>query len=65
MHQMIKSIRTDKGISQSELARRSGISRVTINNIENGKQEDMKVETIRKIANALEVDVSIFFDSDV
>lgn len=64
MHQL-RTIRMNKGISQSELSRRSGISRVTINNIENGKQDDMKVETIKRIAGALEVDVSIFFENGV
>lgn len=39
------------GLSQAELAAKSGVSRATLNNIESGK--DAKASTLNKIAAAL------------
>lgn len=54
----LKKIREAKGLTQSELAKKSGISRITINRIENGSQKDIMVGNLNKLAAALECKVS-------
>lgn len=39
--------------NRSDLARKTGLSRVTITNILNGKQKNPKSETLKKIAQVL------------
>ena len=46
----------DGGMSQSELARRSGVSLVTINAIANGRTVQVKLDTLDKLARALKVE---------
>ncbi len=41
MDNKIKEIRTERGMSVSELARRTGLSRTAIFNIENGKSNPL------------------------
>jgi transcriptional regulator with XRE-family HTH domain len=48
---MVKAIRESKLMSKSELARKSGVSALTINRVERG--ESCRVETMRKIILAL------------
>lgn len=59
----IKERREELGLSQEELSKRSGISRQTISNIENGKFNDVLTGTILSLANAMEttVDKLVFF----
>ena len=47
----LKAIRESMLISKSELARRAGVSPVTINKIENGRK--CRMTTMRKILEAL------------
>lgn len=54
----LKEIREKKGMTQNELAKKSGVGRITINRIENNRQLDIKTGTIVKLANALEVNIS-------
>jgi putative transcriptional regulator len=49
-------IRTAKGYSLRELEELSGVSKTTINNIENGKANPT-IETLRLLAAALEVEL--------
>lgn len=56
MNGKIKKIREQRALSLSDLAEVTGLSRVTINRIENGKQRPMP-RTIRKLAKALGVTV--------
>lgn len=53
----IKSLREKLGLSQEKLARLADVSNNTIINIEAGKQQNPTVETIKKIAKALNVSV--------
>ena len=46
-----------KGISQRELARLSGISRSTLNDIVNGKIKKIKLDDLYQIANILELNL--------
>ena len=62
MENRLKQFREEKGWSQTKLAEESGISRVTINSLENGKVQVAKTDTLTKIADALDHTVSeVFF----
>lgn len=54
----LKQIRKEKGLTQAELAKRTGISRATISRLENGTQKDLMVGNLNRIAEALECKVS-------
>jgi transcriptional regulator with XRE-family HTH domain len=58
----IRLERVRKGISQSELAHRTGIAQANISNIESGKQ-DILVSTLLQICAALDVRPALLFDS--
>ena len=53
----IKRIRQKKGISQDRLSKRADLALNTIVNIESGKSPNPTIETLQKIANALEVSI--------
>ncbi len=58
----IKEVRETQGITQEELAKKSGVSRGTIAALENGNAEHTTTKTLSKIAQALGVPISkIFF----
>ena len=57
----IKEIRESKGISQTELSQRSGITRTTIWKLETGEDEVTTTTTLKAIAEALEVSVADLF----
>ena len=52
----IKEIRKAKGITQDQLAERTGLNRVHLYRLENGKQS-MTLRTLKLIADTLEVRV--------
>ena len=52
----LKIYRVKAGLTQEELAEKSGISRVTIALIESGKQQVAKSSTILKLADALKIE---------
>ena len=56
----IRRIRKEKGISQEELAEKSGVSRPTISNLENNPDAITTTDTLQQIAVALDVKVSDF-----
>ncbi|WP_077705523.1 helix-turn-helix transcriptional regulator [Virgibacillus dokdonensis] len=61
----LKVFRQERGISISELARRSGLSRVTVSNVENRKSNPTQ-KTISAICDVLEKNpYDIFFDINV
>lgn len=53
----VKKLRDKKGLSQEKLARLADVSNNTIINIEAGKQNNPTIETLKRIAKALEVGV--------
>ena len=66
MGQILRIARVRAGLTQAELAERSGISRVTINMIENNVSKNIKSSTMLAIANALDCSVDdIFFATSV
>lgn len=56
--------RNEKGLSQSKVANMAKISRTYYTSIELG-YKNPSLFVAKRIANALEVDVDIFFDDDV
>lgn len=50
----LKKVREEKGLSQTELAKISGVGRVTINRIENGELQETTSGTLIKLAKALD-----------
>lgn len=58
----VKYYRELKRMSQEQLEKASGVSRVTISDLENFKKENIKMNTMIAIADALEQTVqSVFF----
>ncbi len=57
----VREIRRIQGVSQESLADLAGIDRTYISDIENGKR-NVSIETIFKIADALETPVVKFFE---
>lgn len=51
----LKELRRERFLSQEDLARESGVAAVTINRLENGKQQPT-FKTIRRLAKALKVE---------
>lgn len=63
MENRLKQFREEKGWTQGQLSEKSGVSRVTINGIENGKIQVAKTDTLAKIADALGKSISAVFFS--
>ena len=59
----IRLARVSKGITQENLAQRSGLSRNTIVNYETGKRIP-RTDDLVKIAKVIDVDVSEFFETN-
>ena len=53
----IKKYRTKLGISQDKLSKLAGITLHTITKIESGATPDPRIETVKKIADALGVSI--------
>ena len=62
----LKVARVKKQLTQEGLSKISGVSRVTISNIERGKQSilDTPAGTLLKIAKALDTDITTLFFSE-
>lgn len=62
----IKEIRTQKKMTQTELAAKSGVSRSIIAQLESGRRTRTTTSTLIKLAAALETTVeTIFFENRV
>lgn len=53
----VKKLREKLGLSQEKLARLADVSNNTIINIEAGKQQNPTIETVKRIAKALNVSI--------
>ena len=53
----LKKMRETKGISQEKLARLADVANNTIIKIEGGKNQNPTLDTLKKIAKALEISV--------
>ena len=54
-------MRQKRGLTQEEVARRSGLATATISKLEEGKSTDPKMSTVLKLAVALECTLDSFF----
>ena len=57
----LKEVREEKNVSQEKLAELSGISRQTISKIETDPEFNARVDTLKKLAEALEVNFHDIF----
>jgi putative transcriptional regulator len=60
----IKHIRERNGITQEKLAEKVGISRIYLNELENGRKKNPSFKLLEKIAKALEVKISDLFEDE-
>lgn len=60
----LSEVRKTKGLTQEGLAEKSGVSRVTIANIERGAVADLKISTMLSLSNALGTTVEEIFYLD-
>lgn len=59
----LKSIRSEKGMTLEELSRKSGVSSGYLCHLENGSRTHPSIETMEKIAKALNKTIfEIFFN---
>ena len=58
IHLQIRPIREAKGLSQAELARRSGVPQSTISRLEAGEVGTINLAHLEKLADALAVNAS-------
>lgn len=57
----MQEYRWKKGWTETQLAKRAGVSRSTICMLENGKTQNPTIDIAFRIADALEVDVRTLF----
>lgn len=64
MGNKIREYRKKKKMTQTELAKKSGVSRVTISQLENGLERNTSSSTLLALAKALDSTVDQIFFSD-
>jgi len=60
----LKEIRLTKGLSAMELSHLSGVARSLISQLETGKRQSTGIDTICRLALALEVSPTVFLSSE-
>ncbi len=62
----VRQIRLSKSprMSLESLAESSGLSRVTVNNLELGKLPEVGLDTVMKVARALQVPIGVLVDDE-
>jgi transcriptional regulator with XRE-family HTH domain len=61
----IKELRTDKNLTQEEVAWKAEVDRTFMNHVENGKR-NVSIDTLTKIiCNGLETNLKDFFSSEI
>lgn len=61
MNNKLAEIRSAKGMTQTELANRSGVSRTLINQLESGVRDVITSRTMVKLSQALETPIADIF----
>lgn len=61
----IRELRVKRGLSLTELAKLSGISKSYLSFIERGKQANPSIEVIDKIAHALKIDIQTLLTDEL
>lgn len=65
LHRRIVALREEKGMSLSQLARESGISKSILHRLEKDDSANPEMETLQKIARTLKVTVGDLLGKDV
>lgn len=65
MASMVRKLRVEKGMTQEELAERSGLSRLTVVLAERDGLGKAKAKTVVALADALGTDAGLLFATDV
>jgi transcriptional regulator with XRE-family HTH domain len=60
----IRLLRTEKKVSIRKLSDLTGLSKSTLSDIENNKSKKPTVDTIERVARALEIPISELFDEE-
>jgi transcriptional regulator with XRE-family HTH domain len=61
----VRALRERIGWSQAELSRRSGVPQSAINDLESGKQKELRSDNLKRVAEALEVSVDALLTGEV
>ena len=65
MTSMVRKLRVEKGMTQEELATKSGLSRLTVVLAERDGLRKAKAKTVVALADALDTDAGFLFATDV
>ncbi len=60
----LKEVRESRGLTQAELAKRSGVGRPSISNIENHKTSGVDFDVLARLAQALNVNAAVLIQHD-
>ncbi|WP_307815928.1 helix-turn-helix transcriptional regulator [Myceligenerans indicum] len=55
----VKRLRLNRGLTQAELARRAGVSRVWIINLERGETEGLEIGRLMRVLDELDANLTI------
>lgn len=55
----LRELRTAKGWTQGQLAQGAGVTRATVNRLENGRPKSIDFEVLEKLASALGVNAAV------
>ena len=61
MRYRIKELREERGMTQQELAEKSGVSRTIVSKMENDEEPQTYTKTLLRLADALNVTVNDLF----
>jgi len=61
----IQELCTNRNITLNKLSIMCGITQSTLNNIVSGRNNSATISTIKKICDGLEMDIRVFFDSEL
>ncbi|MGL5440835.1 MAG: helix-turn-helix domain-containing protein [Filifactoraceae bacterium] len=59
---VLKEIRENKGLTLKELSQKSGVGPSTISDIENGKAQNPRIETLVNLSKALEIEPKVLLN---
>ncbi len=58
----VKELREQRGWTQAELAKRSGVSPVALNRLEKGRTKGVTFDTLQRLARALDVHPAVLIE---
>ncbi len=61
MEYRVKTMRINRGITQEDLCNKANISRQTLSDLESGKEVNTTMQTLKKIADALNCSIADIF----